>query len=337
MKKYADRYFPISENTWKGRVDDPEDPDTFRWHQRVERLDLQNIPDKIKTNRLQKFCILGFACDTGVERNNGRIGAAEGPVFIRKELSNLPDIFGKRAMLYDAGDIHCKDGNLEASQEALGRAVSILLKQNIRPIVLGGGHETAFGHYSGIEQFLSETGDQPAGIINFDAHFDLRPYDNGTSSGTMFRQIADLCETKGQAFSYFVAGIQEQGNTLSLFRKAKDLKVEYIPARHMNEKNFLRITEQLDTFLQKHEHIYLTVCTDVFSAAFAPGVSAPQSLGLPPGITLELIRYIAKSQKVIGFDVAEVSPRLDEGNRTAKLAASVVFAYVHALLYPNGN
>ena len=37
------------------------------------------------------------------------------------------------------------------------------------------------------------------GIINFDAHFDLRPYDNGPSSGSMFRQIADIYKKEMQS------------------------------------------------------------------------------------------------------------------------------------------
>ncbi len=45
------------------------------------------------------------------------------------------------------------------------------------PIVLGGGHEIAFGHYCGIKDYnASIDRKDKLGIINFDAHFDLRPY-----------------------------------------------------------------------------------------------------------------------------------------------------------------
>ncbi|MCK8828275.1 arginase family protein [Natroniella acetigena] len=40
--------------------------------------------------------------------------------------------------------------------------------------------------------------DPKIGIINFDAHFYLRPYPNGGNSGTMFRQIADQCKEKDE-------------------------------------------------------------------------------------------------------------------------------------------
>ena len=42
----------------------------------------------------------------------------------------------------------------------------------------------------------------------------------------------------------------------------------------------------MDQFLYQCDDTYITVCSDVFSSAFAPGVSAPQSLGLDPEIVL---------------------------------------------------
>ena len=90
---------------------------------------------------------------------------------------------------FDAGNIVCADGDLETSQLALGEVVTILLENGIKPIVIGGGHELAWGHYQGIADAFPQ---KNLGIINFDAHFDMRPllaYDQG-SSGTPFLQIA---------------------------------------------------------------------------------------------------------------------------------------------------
>lgn len=55
-------------------------------------------------------------------------------------------------------------------------------------------------------------------MINLDAHFDLRPYDQtGPNSGTGFRQMADHAKEKGQDFPYLILGIQEHNNNLFLF------------------------------------------------------------------------------------------------------------------------
>ena len=125
----------------------------------------------------------------------------------------------KKTTFYDVGDIACENSDLETAQHALGQVVAHLLNQKIFPIVLGGGHETAWGHFQGIEAAFPES---DCAIINFDAHFDLRPLsdDNKGSSGTPFSQIAASRQAQGLPFDYTCFGIQQTGNTASLFEKA---------------------------------------------------------------------------------------------------------------------
>ena len=234
--------------------------------------------------------------------------------------------------LFDAGDILCEDGDLEQSQELLAKAVDRLLDLKLFPIVLGGGHEVAFGHYMGILNNLVKTEQKPKiGVINFDAHFDLRPYPNGGSSGTMFRQIADVCESKDLKYSYFCMGVQKHGNTIDLFKTADRLGAQYILAKDIVSSDNWSMLERLDGFIKHNDHIYITICADVFSSAFAPGVSATQPLGLDPEGVLKFIKYILKSNKAVSFDIAEVSPRFDLDNTTANLARVLIFAVIDTL------
>jgi len=321
------------ENNWKGRIDDPEDIDSFRMHQIVQVIDLTKISSlKADTSKLN-ICLIGFKCDEGVVRNLGRKGAKQGAEYIRKEFANLPVTFGKKVGIYDAGDIECIDGNMEEAQEQLKLAVKTILDNGFFPIVLGGGHELAFGHYNGIIDHISsiEKDTSSIGIINFDAHFDLRPYGDKGSSGTMFSQIADSCNTNSRKFSYMCLGIQASSNTLSLFKKADSLGVKYILAKDFIEPNFKQISDDISNFIDRHNHIYVTVCTDVFNSSLAPGVSAIQPFGLNAEIGLTFIKEIVRSEKVISFDVAEVSPRFDQDNRTAKLVAVILFAVINVL------
>ncbi len=76
--------------------------------------------------------------------------------------------------------------------------------------MLGGGHETTFGHFQGhLADMKKKETPLDMGIINFDAHFDLRPYENGPSSGSMFRQIADIYKKENVQYHYLPLGIQE--------------------------------------------------------------------------------------------------------------------------------
>jgi|SRR6056297_245519 len=336
--KKIENYSVLSEDTWTGRTDDTKNKDSFRWHQCVNLIDLNKVSVKNITHDGDGFCFLGFICDKGVEKNKGRTGTAFGPFSIRRAMANLPNIFEKKGNIYDAGNIHCLDGNLESAQDNLALAVTRILSLGLFPVVLGGGHEIAFGHYNGLKLFAEQNNKSfKTGIINFDAHFDMRPYDQGPSSGTMFRQIADSALQEGNEFSYFVLGIQKTSNTLSLFKKADESGVEYILARDIKEQNFDAITRRLDKFIEKQDSIYLTICSDGFSSAFAPGVSSPQPFGMNPEMVLQLIKYIIKSGKTISVDIAEVSPRFDEDNQTAKLASVVVYAIINTFLYPEEN
>lgn len=129
-----------------------------------------------------------------------------------------------------------------------------------------------------------------------------------------------------------VAGIQQYGNTVSLFKKADDLKVKYLMARDISNDNLFTISQDIVRFSKKQKFIYLTLCSDVISSAYAPGVSAPQPFGLHPEIIVKIIKTLIQSGKVVSFDIAEVSPRFDEDNRTSKLAAIILFAVINTVI-----
>lgn len=328
---FETNYKAIDETGWQGRIDSESNFDAFRWHQWVKNIDLREESLKPYTGKLG-FAFIGFCCDEGVRRNNGRTGAANGPKSIRKELVNLPCLFTKDVELFDAGNIFCENITLEESQSLLSKAVEKILGLNLFPIVLGGGHETAFGNYNGILSNLSKSNPKPnIGIINFDAHFDLRPYPNGGNSGTMFRQISDICKKQDLKYSYFCIGVQKHSNTVDLFKTADKLGADYILAKDIMDGDNWSLIEKLDEFIKLQEHIYITICSDVFATPFAPGVSATQPLGLDPERLLRFLKYILKSDKVISFDIAEVSPRFDQDNTTANLAAVVIFSVINTL------
>ena len=325
-------YSKVDSQIWTGRIDDPHDRDAFRFHQVVKIIDLQRL-SKIRIDHGKfNIAILGFRCDEGIRRNLGRTGAQLGPEYIRRELANLPVTFDENVQIFDAGDIYCIGQNLEQAQDQLSLAVEILLDLGMFPILLGGGHEIALGHYFGIiKHFQSANKSSDIGMINFDAHFDMRPYPNGGSSGTMFAQIADWAQKNNRPFNYLVIGIQTYANTISLFKRAEKFGAQYILAKDIYEENYPKIWQQIDAFIQKHEHIYVTICSDVFNAAFAPGVSATQPFGLHPETVLYFLKKVFYSGKVISWDIAEVSPRFDHDRRTAKLAAVLIYAIVNVL------
>lgn len=330
---FSKNYEPMNTSSWQGRIDSETNYDAFRWHQWIKPL---NLNEELKPVHNFSFAFIGFCCDEGVRKNKGRTGSMNGPLMIKRELSKLPCTFNSSVSLYDAGDIIVDNLSLEEGQALLSSAVSKILSLNIFPIVLGGGHETALGNYNGVLSFTEGNNPKPKiGIINFDAHFDLRPYNNVGSSGTMFRQISDICMDKSLDFSYFCIGIQEHSNTVDLFKTANRLGVQYTLAKDMVYSDGWQLLKELNTFIKNQDHIYITICADVFSAAFAPGVSATQTLGLDPEKVIVLLKHILKSNKVISFDICEVAPRFDKDNITSSLASVLIFAFINTLCKMN--
>ncbi len=316
------RYIPPDPTLWRGRADSPPASCFFQIIKLINLLESETINVTHPT-----FALIGFRCDEGIRRNLGRVGAAEGPVALRQALAKLP-IQKFNFNCYDVGNIVCPDGDLETAQQALGEVITILLEQGIKPIVMGGGHELAFGHYQGI------VGARPMsnlGIINFGSHFDMRPllpHDKG-SSGTPFLQIAQAHVASKNRFDYNCVGIQHSGNIRQLFETAKKFDTKIILADELHEGLQQKCIDFLDRVIDQNEIVYVSICLDVFSASYAPGVSAIQPLGLLPWHVIPLVRQLAASGKVISYDISELSPRYDFDQCTAKLAANLLYEIMH--------
>lgn len=317
----SSRYVTPASSPWQGRTDLPHASCFF---QVIQLLDLQKT---LSTPTKPAFALIGFCCDEGIRRNFGRVGAAEGPAAMRQALAKMP-VQRENVIYYDAGDITCRDGDLESAQHALAEAIALLLQHKITPIVLGGGHEVAFGHYQGLaKQFPKEK----MGIVNFDAHFDMRPLlpEQQGSSGTPFLQIANLHEQTQRHFDYNCIGIQSAGNIPALFATAKQYNAHFLFADDIYQGKQEECKNFIERIIHNNDLLYVSLCLDVFAAPYAPGVSAPQSLGLTPWQIIPGIRQLAQSGKVISYDIAELSPKYDSDNRTAKLAANFIYEIIH--------
>jgi len=317
---------------------DPE-PDSERWHQIIQPF---------APNNKKGTVLLGFCCDEGVRRNHGRVGAKDAPNAIRHALANLP--WHGNDSLYDAGNIACDDGNLEKAQMALcGKIADILLDYvpNARhlPIVLGGGHEIAFASWLGIFQyryesthFKTDASAPNIGIINFDAHFDLRTPEYLYSqkpkpgmdimqmrghSGTPFSQIQQSCYGPIK-FQYAALGINRASNTKALFQRANQFNTWFVEDQDINLHTLPALQKQLEKWMCDKNDIYLSFDIDVLPASQAPGCSAPAALGVELSLLLPLLQQIKDSGKLILADIAEVNPTYDIDSRTAKVAARIV-------------
>ncbi len=308
---------------WTGRFDG----DTSwhrRWWQAVKPYapSTQEIPTPASAGSAGRpAVVVGFCSDEGVRRNKGRVGAAAAPAAIRTALGPLA-FHGHRAV-FDAGNVTVEGdapGVLEAGQQRAGQVLSGLLDDGNLTVMLGGGHETAYASYLGVAGSAAVRNGARLGILNLDAHFDLRD-ELQPSSGTPFLQMAQAEKAAGREFRYGVVGVSEVNNTRALFDTARRLGVRYL----LDEDSSAEAVDRfVSDFLADVDVLYLTIDLDVLPAETAPGVSAPAAYGVPLSAIAAVCRQVVSSDKLLHCDVAELNPQFDVDSRTARVAARLV-------------
>lgn len=321
---------------WSGRAEPFETARARYWYQLAQPYAFDGIS--------QRIGLIGFACDQGVRRNQGRVGARAAPPLIRQAFAALPVIaelqqrFDNQlpTLLGDAGDIHCHDNDdfaanlLEQAQRKYADKVSHIIEKGGLPIGLGGGHAIAFGSFLGLWQALQQTdaanGTETLpriGIINFDAHLDIRQSDMATS-GTPFRQIAEYLDEQSQPFDYCCIGVSRFSNTAALFDRAEQLGVRIISDEDCTNKKWKKIATQITHFIDSVDIIYLTIDMDCLPSSTVPGVSAPAAYGIELSFVERAVKLIMASNKVKVADIAEINPNYDIDGRSCKVAARLL-------------
>ncbi len=263
-----------------------------------------------------RVAILGFPSDEGVRRNGGRVGAAQGPGAIRAALYSMtpdaraPDAFARLLeRTVDLGDVPVS-GNLESDQAQLGRIVAALLDAGVTPIVLGGGHETAYGHALG----YLESG-REVHLLNWDAHADVRPLRGGQAhSGSPFRQA--LNHPSGLAKSYTVAGLCPWRVSAEHARFVED---------HGSLVWLADLTPERAASVAASAPSPTLATFDLDAVDGLPGVSAPGDGGLPAATWFAAAQACGQNPAITSFDVVELNPQFDVDGRSARIAALTVW------------
>ena len=294
---------------WRGRTDPEEGAGARRVHQLAGADGAR--------------AVLGFACDAGVRRNHGRPGAADGPDALRDALRQLavPDA---AEAFHDAGNV-CVDGDaLEAGQALLATHVATLLAHHERVVVFGGGHETAFGTWSGLRQSVP---DARIGIVNIDAHLDLRvPGPAGGSSGTPFHQIRTAAPER---FDYLCLGAAAESNTSALFERARQWGATVVADTALQD-DAAAGDAAIAALVARCDRIQLSVCLDALPQSVAPGVSAPAGRGMALGVVEHLVESVLEAANTAAVpvpitEIVELAPRYDRDGATARVAALLAY------------
>jgi len=276
--------------------------------------------------------IVGFPQDEGVRRNGGRVGAAKAPEAIRRFLHRLTPFNGERDVNLrdnpplDAGNVRVT-GSLEQSQEALGEVVAGILKSKAVPVVIGGGHGTAYGHYLGYAR-----ANIAVGIINIDAHLDLRPCLSGLGhSGSPFRQALEHPTWSKSGSRYCCIGAQPFAVALDHYRYAQGHGCSVRWASDENHATAIALFEESQTLIEAGCRIMLTIDADAFAVADVPGVSAPNPVGLPAREAALIAGFAGSKDAFSSMELVEINPLFDVDDRSVRWAASIIWHFLAGL------
>ncbi|MHB8585597.1 MAG: arginase family protein [Thermoplasmatota archaeon] len=281
-----------------------------------------------------------------------RKGASEGPRALRAELAKLKPwtVEGGRfvARVRDFGDVRLppweKPPDAKAADEAV-RTVHAAAEAGSRAIVaegfvpvgLGGDHSLGYPFVRGAADSKG-----PIGVINVDAHLDVRDPSHGLTSGTPFGRLLDE-PTILRGGNYVVAGARDFATSPTYGERVIKAGGTILPASELrlDPRKTARAAARIAA--RGTRGVYVSIDADVVDGPAAMGVSAPGVGGLPAVDVLSFLstlgREIGTRSTLVGCDIVELAPPLDPAGMTARVAAAAVFSLIasYASVAPNAS
>jgi formiminoglutamase len=210
-----------------------------------------------------KYVVIGIPEDVGVRANYGRPGADSAWESAIKSIANIQHnrfckgsqivILGKLDVTAEMAEAKDLDFNITEDRKKLSTLVEKIDKEVVHiissiikcgkiPIIIGGGHNNAYGNIKGTALGLGK----PINAINFDAHSDFRILE-GRHSGNGFSYAFE----DGFLKKYFIFGLHENytsKNVLDILKKIED-RVTYNTYDEIKVRQQKNFQQELNTAL----------------------------------------------------------------------------------------
>ena len=230
-------------------------------------------------------------------------GAARGPAAILEASQQLEDWDGRscplEAGIHTLPAVDC-GGPIEAVLERIEAATAAILAAGKIPVTLGGEHTVTLGALRAISAHFAE----PVGIIQIDAHADLRDEYEGSrfSHACVMRRAVDdlglpLCRAEAE------------------YRKAHD-RIRFLDAANFARQGFPEPLPPPDF----PRHIYITFDVDGLDPSVIRATGTPVPGGPGWHDCLRFLELATAGRRVIGFDVVELAPQ--PGDHASDFAAA---------------
>jgi formiminoglutamase len=288
------------------------------------------LADVIHPGQEGNVVLLGFPYDTGVEINGGRPGARLGPEKFRSWIrrygtANNPEfnINLSGITLADAGDIPV-GLPLDQSHTALTEQTTSIIQKGGIPFVVGGGNDQS---YPNARALLDSKPDTPVGVINIDAHLDVRPLKDGQAhSGSPFRLLLEDARFSGSQFIEFAAQGSQVSREHARYVKDREGHIIWYSEVSRGDAAAQAFRNALGRLAWECDSLFVSFDLDSIRASDAPGVSCPGIMGLRAKEAFEMTFAAGAHPKVDLFDLSEYNPLIEE-ERTGRLAVGIFYHF----------
>lgn len=195
--------------------------------------------------------------------------------------------------VYTHAPVSCET-EAEAMMAKIAQATQLIVAQGKFPVVLGGEHSIT----GGVIQGLRNAGVDDIGVVQIDAHADLRDSYEGSiySHACVMKRVVDM------DIPIFQLGIRALCHEEVETRQQH--QVQHLDAEALVTNNINSITLPADF----PKYVFFTLDVDGMDPAVFPSTGTPVPGGLQWYQTLSLFESVAKQRQIIGFDIMEFAP-----------------------------
>jgi len=195
-------------------------------------------------------------------------------------------------------------------------------------VALGGDHLVPLALIRG----LVKGNPRHLGVVVFDSHLDLHP-SPPLWAGSQWRTLIDEGYLRPTDLTIIgPRGVRQSPHEIEY---ARQNGVRVITLQEADERGIPSICTELNDRLKGVDAVYISLDIDIVDPSFCPAQKYPDAAGMMPREILTIMRKSTSAVPIAGFDLCCFSPRYDEGQRGALLAARFALEAVYARQYPN--
>jgi agmatinase len=244
-------------------------------------------------------------------------GTAKGPEAIIEASNELERITGHAEPcvegIFTETPLNC-DGPMPEVMERLAQRTEAAIRAGKVPVTLGGEHSLSYGAVMGVARALN----QPVGIVQIDAHADLRNAYQGEKHS--HASVMHLLAEEGVRLAQFGVRAFSTEEAKSRLRN----HVFHVDAEELVTGNIHAVDLPEDF----PELVYVSFDVDGLDPSQMPATGTPVPGGLGYYQALRLVEHALKGRKCVGFDVVELAP---DGNAAWDFtAAQIVYRLMAA-------